>query len=41
MQGVVSLGGHFATLWPEFDFYEVKIKIFLFFKKKREILLHF
>ena len=24
VQGVVSLGGHFATLCCEFDFYEVK-----------------
>jgi len=41
VQGVESLGGHFATLCREFDFYEVKKKILLFFKKKREILLHF
>ena len=40
VQGVKSLGGHFACLCREFDFYEVK-KILLFFKKKREILLHF
>ena len=40
VQGVESLGGHFATLCREFDFYEVK-KILLFFKKKKEILLHF
>ena len=33
VQGVESLGGHFATLCRGFDFYEVK--------KKREILLHF
>jgi hypothetical protein len=33
VQGVKSLGGHFACLY-QFDFYEVK-------KKKREILLHF
>ena len=39
-QGVKSLGGHFACLFRRFDFYEVKKKI-LFFKKKREILLHF
>ena len=32
VQGVKSLGGHFACLCREFDFYEVK-KI-LFFKKK-------
>ena len=40
VQGVKSLGGHFACLCWRFDFYEVK-KILLFFKKKREILLHF
>ena len=40
VQGVKSLGGHFACLWREFDFYEIK-KILLFFKEKREILLHF
>ena len=40
VQGVESLGGHFATLCREFDYYEVKKKI-LFFKKKRGILLHF
>ena len=39
VQGVKLLGGHFACLCWEFDFYEVK-KILLFFKKKREILLH-
>ena len=43
VQGVKSLGGHFACLCREFDFYEVKNekKILLFFKKKLEILLHF
>ena len=44
VQGVKSLGGHFACLCRGFDFYEVKKKYFLgllFFKKKREILLHF
>ena len=42
VQGVKSLGGHFACLCREFDFYEVKINIdiLLFFKKKREILLY-
>ena len=39
VQGVKSLGGHFACLFMGFDFYEVKKKL-LFFKKKREILLH-
>jgi hypothetical protein len=41
VQGVKSLGGHFVGLCWEFDFCEVKKKILLFFKKKREILLHF
>ena len=40
VQGVKSLGGHFACIYRGFDFYEVK-KILLFLKKKREILLHF
>ena len=40
VQGVKSLGGHFACLCRGFDFYEVKKKMLLFFKKKREILLH-
>ena len=40
VQGVKSLGGHFACLCRGFEFYEVKKKI-LFFKKKMEILLHF
>ena len=39
VQGVKLLGGHFACLCRRFDFYEVKKNIF--FKKKREILLHF
>ena len=33
VQGVESLGGHFATLCQEFDFYEVK-KIIVFKKSK-------
>ena len=43
VQGVKSLGGHFASLCRGFDFYEVKKeeKILLFFKNKTEILLHF
>jgi hypothetical protein len=42
VQGVKSLGSHFACLFRGFDFYEVKKNILLlFFKKKREILLHF
>ena len=42
VQGVKYLGGHFACVCQEFDFYEVEKKILLiFFKKKREILLHF
>ena len=42
VQGVKSLGGHFACLCREFEFYEVKnFILLLFFKKKMEILLHF
>ena len=42
VQGVKSLGGHFACLCRGFEFYEVRKKILLlFFKKKMEILLHF
>ena len=43
VQGVKSLGGHFACLCRGFEFYEVKKINFLllFFKKKMEILLHF
>ena len=42
VQGVKSLGGHFAYLCRGFEFYEVKKKkLLLFFKKKMEILLHF
>ena len=42
VQGVKSLGGHFACLCRGFGFYEVKKKnLLLFFKKKMEILLHF
>ena len=40
IQGVKSLGGHFACLCRGFDFYKVKKRRILF-KKKREILLHF
>ena len=40
VQGVESLGGHFATLCREFDFYEVKQNIIIF-QKEKEILLHF
>ena len=36
VQGVKSLGGHFACLCWEFEIYEV-----LFFKKKMEMRLHF
>ena len=39
VQGVTSLGRHFATLCREFNFYEVKKK--LFFKKKRKIFYYF
>ena len=41
VQGVKSLGGHFACLCRGFEFYEVKKYALLFFKKKMEILLHF
>ena len=41
VQGVKSLDGHFAGLCRGFEFYEVKKKMLLFFKKKMEILLHF
>ena len=41
VQGVKSLGGHFACLCRGFEFHEVKKKLLLFFKKKMEILLHF
>ena len=34
VQGVVSLGGHFASLCREFDFYEVK-KIYHYFSKRK------
>jgi hypothetical protein len=34
VQGVESLGGHFATLCGEFDFYEVKKNIIIFQKEK-------
>ena len=34
VQGVKSLGGHFATLCREFDFYEVKKNIIIFQKEK-------
>ena len=39
VQGVVALGGHFATLCQEVDFYEAKLFSLLIFKKKRQILL--
>ena len=35
VQGVVSLGGHFATLCWLFDFYEVKRKFHYFSKKEK------
>jgi hypothetical protein len=41
VQAVKSLGGHFASLFKGFDFHEVKKKIIIIFKKKREILLPF
>jgi hypothetical protein len=40
VQGVTSLGGHFATLCRELDLYEAKKKkSLLIFRKKMEILL--
>ena len=41
VQGVKSFGGHFACLCRGVDFYRVKKKSILFFKKKREVLSHF
>jgi hypothetical protein len=35
VQGVKSLGGHFACLWLEFDFYEVKKKYYYYFSKRK------
>ena len=35
VQGVESLGGHFATLCWEFDFYEVKNIIIIIFQKEK------
>ena len=40
-QGVVALGGHFATLCREVDFYEANKFFIINFKKKVQILLHF
>ena len=41
VQGVKSLGGHFAYLCWGFELYEVKKdNLLLFFKKKMEKLLH-
>ena len=34
VQGVKSLGGHFETLYREFDFYEVKKNVIIFQKEK-------
>ena len=41
VQGVKSLGGHFACSCWGFEFYEVKKKFVIIFQKKMEILLHF
>ena len=41
VQGVKSLGGHFACLCQGFEFYEVKKIFVIIFQKKMEILLHF
>ena len=40
VQGVESLGGHFATLCQGFDFYEVK-KYYYFSKRKGKYLSTF
>ena len=34
VQGVKSLGGHFACLCRGFEFYEVKKKIYIIFQKE-------
>ena len=36
VQGVNSLGGHFACLWRDFDFYEVKKYIFIIIFQKEK-----
>ena len=36
VQGVKSLGGHFACLCRELDFYEVKQEIFYYYFSKRK-----
>ena len=42
VQGVVALGGHFATLCQEVDFYEANVFFsLLIFTKKRQIILYF
>ena len=41
VQGVKSLGGHFACLCWRFDYYEVEKYHHHFFKKKWEISLNF
>ena len=41
VQGVKSLGGHFACLCQGFEIYEVKKNFVIIFQKKMEILLHF
>ena len=40
VQGVKSLGGHFACLCRRFEYYVAKKKMLFSFKKKMEILLH-
>jgi hypothetical protein len=41
VQGVKSLGGHFAFLCRGFDFYEVKKKKYLYFSKIKGKYLRF
>ena len=35
VQGVNSLGGHFACLWRDFNFYEVKKIYIIIFQKEK------
>ena len=41
VQGVKSLGGHFACLCRGFEFYEVKKKCYYFSKRKRKYFYTF
>jgi hypothetical protein len=35
IQGVMTIGGHFATLCPEFDFYEANFFFMINFQKEK------